>query len=184
MHTSLNLVSIKSMAMSPKSQQDRGKSASSSRSSSLSKASRKARRARDQAHKKTEDVTAGPSGTSRHSVVAEAGPSTTVNERQDAATASFTADEDFVGFTFSDEEENEEEVEETVPQVREWDRGKGKARDYESGGRKRGHDEIDYNDGYANKKQRTDAASRLAPWAADVEWDKCNNVAEMYVPSS
>ncbi|KIP08737.1 hypothetical protein PHLGIDRAFT_68903 [Phlebiopsis gigantea 11061_1 CR5-6] len=168
--------------MSPKTQQDGRESVHSSRSSSLSKASRKARRDRDRdrdrTDKKKEDIEAGPSGTSHSDAATEAGPSTTLNERQDVASSSFAADQDFVGFTFSDDEkENEEEVEETAPPVREWDRGKGKARDYE--GRKRRHDEIDYNDGYANKKQRLDAASRLAPWAVDVEWDKCTNVAEM-----
>jgi non-canonical poly(A) RNA polymerase PAPD5/7 len=40
---------------------------------------------------------------------------------------------------------------------------------------------FDPNDGYANKKQRTNASSRKAPWVVDLNWDRCNNVAEMCV---
>lgn len=51
---------------------------------------------------------------------------------------------------------------------REWDRGKRK------------YDMVfDPSDGYQNKKQRTDAKSRLAPWVDHVEWDGCNNAAEL-----
>lgn len=46
-------------------------------------------------------------------------------------------------------------------------------------GRKRKHDE--YDDGYANKKERVDAASRKSPWVDALELDKCRNVAEMCV---
>lgn len=42
---------------------------------------------------------------------------------------------------------------------------------------KRSYD--DYDDGYANKKQRTDAASRKCPWVAGLELERCSNVAEM-----
>jgi non-canonical poly(A) RNA polymerase PAPD5/7 len=87
-----------------------------------------------------------------------------------------TADlgDDFVPFVFSDSEEEPQEanpvVEEGPPQ-REWDKDKKRA------DKKRGA--YDANDGYANKKQRLDAASRRCPWVLDVEWEKCNNVAEM-----
>ncbi len=48
-------------------------------------------------------------------------------------------------------------------------------------GRKRKYDE--YDDGYANKKERVDAASRKSPWVNALELDKCRNVAEMCVLS-
>ena len=51
-------------------------------------------------------------------------------------------------------------------------------------GRKRKADEVDLEDGYASKKERVAAASRRAPWARDVDWDGCSNVAELYVPST
>ncbi|KAJ6622921.1 hypothetical protein B0H10DRAFT_2162680 [Mycena sp. CBHHK59/15] len=51
---------------------------------------------------------------------------------------------------------------------REWDRGKRK------------YDMVfDHNDGYQNKKQRTDAKSRLTPWVNQVDWDDCKNVSDM-----
>lgn len=171
---------------SPKPRRERTESAPSSRSASVSKSNRKARRAkeREEKAKAQEEARAGAS-----TPLAEAGPgpSTTAKaqeaqEAQDAASNSF-ADQDFIAFTFSDGEDEQEEkkdVEEEAFPVREWDKGKTRARDHESAGRKRRHDEIDYNDGYANKKQRTDAASRRAPWAVDVDWDRCNNVADMY----
>lgn len=54
--------------------------------------------------------------------------------------------------------------------TREWDRGKRK------------YDMIfDPSDGYQNKKQRTDAKSRLAPWVEEVDWEGCENAAELCV---
>ncbi|KAJ7766625.1 hypothetical protein B0H16DRAFT_1661318 [Mycena metata] len=51
---------------------------------------------------------------------------------------------------------------------REWDRNKRK------------YDMIfDPSDGYQNKKQRTDAKSRLAPWLDQVNWDGCKSAAQM-----
>ena len=91
--------------------------------------------------------------------------------------------DDFIAFSLSDSEEADKHAtRESSPPVREWDRGKvmGKERE-EHAGRKRKVEEVDFNDGYANKKQRVAAASRRAPWARDVDWDKCANVAEMYV---
>ncbi|KAJ7685750.1 hypothetical protein DFH06DRAFT_1159264, partial [Mycena polygramma] len=53
--------------------------------------------------------------------------------------------------------------------TREWDRGKRK------------YDMVfDPSDGYQNKKQRTDAKSRLAPWVDEVEWEGCTNAADMF----
>lgn len=90
---------------------------------------------------------------------------------------------DFIAFTLSDPEEDASNREPSPP-TREWDKGKGKARangrESENAGRKRKADELDLNDGYANKKERVAAASRKAPWTKDVDWDSCANVAEMY----
>lgn len=95
---------------------------------------------------------------------------------------------EFIPFSFSEpEEEDDAPARESSPPVREWDVGKGKGkvnasrRENEHAGRKRKADEIDVNDGYTNKKERVAAASRKAPWASDVDWDGCANVAEMYV---
>jgi len=66
---------------------------------------------------------------------------------------------------------------------REWDRGKRREREederYErrNGSHKRKYD--DYDDGYANKKQRLDAGSRKSPWVNGLDLDRCHNVAEM-----
>ena len=65
---------------------------------------------------------------------------------------------------------------------RERDWGKVRERSREHGGgsvKKRKHDAVDFEDGYANKKQRMDAASRKVPWVYDIDWDECRNVAEM-----
>lgn len=70
-----------------------------------------------------------------------------------------------------------------VASERDWDRGKPRERERsrERGRdeKKRKHDAIDFDDGYANKKQRMDAASRKAPWVYDIDWDGCKNVSEM-----
>ncbi|EMD38132.1 hypothetical protein CERSUDRAFT_49354 [Gelatoporia subvermispora B] len=85
---------------------------------------------------------------------------------------------DFIAFSFSDEDEGEiEEAVEMKTPVREWDKGKGKER--ENSVRKRKMGEVTLDDGYANKKQRVAAASRRAPWLADVGWEGCTNVSEM-----
>lgn len=84
---------------------------------------------------------------------------------------------DFIPFTFSDPEEDVDER----PSAREWDKGKGRASEREHAGRKRKSDEYERDDGYASKRQRVAAASRRAPWTADVDWESCTNVAEMYV---
>ncbi|PCH37934.1 hypothetical protein WOLCODRAFT_148891 [Wolfiporia cocos MD-104 SS10] len=83
---------------------------------------------------------------------------------------------DFVAFTYS-----EEESEEAKPAVREWDEGKGKApeRDWAQSGRKRKADDRDPMDGHASRRRRVSAAARKAPWTADVDWERCTNVAEM-----
>ncbi|RDX46948.1 hypothetical protein OH76DRAFT_1385988 [Lentinus brumalis] len=132
---------------------------------------------------------------------AEAGPSTPSTKPEDAlqpaskspapagGSSSFV-EADFIPFSFPEPEPVEEEdppARDSSPPVREWDRGKdkGKGKDRESrresehAGRKRKAEELDYDDGYANKKERLAAASRKAPWARDVDWESCANVAEM-----
>lgn len=113
----------------------------------------------------------------------EAGPST---KTQAEESAKGFGEEDFIAFAVSEAEDedrdfNKESVEQAKAIAREYEKGKGKEREYESAGRKRKADEIDYNDGYTNKKERLDANSRRAPWVAGVNWEKCNNVAEMCV---
>ena len=107
----------------------------------------------------------------------EAGPSTPKDVAKD--NEGF-GEEDFIAFTFTDED-SEQPVEDSLEKrpVREWDRGKGKGREDEGSGRKRKLDEIDLNDGYANKKQRVNASARRAPWAVDVDWENCNNVSQL-----
>jgi non-canonical poly(A) RNA polymerase PAPD5/7 len=63
---------------------------------------------------------------------------------------------------------------------RKWDRGKPERRTRSrERNKKRKHDTIDFDDGYANKKQRMDAASRKAPWIYNTDWNNCRNVSEM-----
>lgn len=154
-------------------------SAPSSRPPSTSEG--KPNRKRRRAEKKKSKDTDKDEPEAKSSVSADPKPANADNGPSTRPTESTFGEEDFIAFTFDDEEKTEEEeVVEVAPPVREWDKGKGKARELDS--RKRKLDEVDVNDGYANKKQRLDAASRRAPWAVDVDWDKCNNVAEMYVP--
>ena len=62
------------------------------------------------------------------------------------------------------------------------DRDRGEDRHLEQNGTKRKYEMIfDPDDGYSNKRQRTDAASRKAPWVAGLNLERCKNVAEMYV---
>jgi hypothetical protein len=102
----------------------------------------------------------------------------------DAASGGFTIGEDFIPFDFSDDEK--EEGKDVTPVVSPG-KGKGKGRDLANqdarsvGGVKRMLLEMEDDDGYANKKQRTDAASRLTPWIDYVKWDNCRNLAELYV---
>jgi non-canonical poly(A) RNA polymerase PAPD5/7 len=95
---------------------------------------------------------------------------------------SFENNGDFIAFRFEDDPEihdhfRKEDKEE--PREREWDKGKRKAQEHDTiGGRKRKAD-FDRSDGYNSKKERTDAASRKAPWVTDVDWEGCANVAEL-----
>ncbi|KAH9917444.1 uncharacterized protein B0H18DRAFT_938513 [Fomitopsis serialis] len=127
------------------------------------------RRARRRKAKERREGEAGPSGLNTPAEPSEQKP--TGKKSHDTF-----EEADFIKFTFSDEEEKAEEEQ---PPVREWDKGKGKASERDHAGRKRKSDEFDLDDGYANKKERIAAAARQAPWATDVDWESCANVAEM-----
>lgn len=64
------------------------------------------------------------------------------------------------------------------------DRDRHRDRDMDSRGTKRRKDSFDIDDGYVNKKQRLDAASRKSPWVANLDWTQCRHVAELCVPCS
>ncbi|KAI9446546.1 hypothetical protein H4582DRAFT_1906504 [Lactarius indigo] len=53
------------------------------------------------------------------------------------------------------------------------------SRERDGGDGKKRRLDFDQNDGYSNKKERTDAASRKAPWVTDVDWEGSTNVAEL-----
>ena len=95
--------------------------------------------------------------------------------------------EEFVAFAFSDSDEETA----TVP-IREWDQGKqspdvekrvrkrksgGISRDDQDGKRDRGRDRG--GDRYGEKRQRMENVPRHAPWVANVDWDRCPNVADL-----
>lgn len=89
---------------------------------------------------------------------------------------------DFIPFDFSDDEDEREEP----PQVPSPGKGKGRERpDLDvrgaQNGVKRPAEAMEDDDRYANKKQRTDASSRLTPWVNGVDWDGCRNLAELWV---
>lgn len=134
--------------------------------------------------KQRQNAEAGPSGTQPESPFKPPNGADEDSKRttRNAANGENSfGNDDFVAFSFSDSEEaDKQSARASSPPVREWDRGKVKGKDREEhAGRKRKVEEFDFDDGYANKKQRVAAASRKAPWAQDVDWDKCANVAEM-----
>lgn len=136
---------------------------------------RKARRKRARESKEEENGASHVPDTEN----AEAGPS-----KPPVPNPTGFGDEDFIAFVPSEPEDDvpqEDAVNKVVAGVVTDEKGKGKAREYDRAGRKRKSDEIDLDDGYANKKERMDAKSRRAPWAVDVDWENCPNVAEMYV---
>jgi non-canonical poly(A) RNA polymerase PAPD5/7 len=95
--------------------------------------------------------------------------------------------DDFVAFGASSDGDDEAgATAEPAPAPREWDEGKPAAREGGRAGRRERERERerrrdDDDDGFANKKQRLDAASRRAPWVDAVDWEACTNVAEMCV---
>ncbi|KAI0256600.1 hypothetical protein BJV78DRAFT_1117458 [Lactifluus subvellereus] len=95
---------------------------------------------------------------------------------------SFENNDDFIAFGLEDEPENHENhhrEDKEEPREREWDKGKGKARERDDGGGRKRKADFDRNDGYNNKRERMDAASRKAPWVTEVDWDGSTNVAEL-----
>ncbi|OJT08695.1 Poly(A) RNA polymerase cid14 [Trametes pubescens] len=163
----------------PRSQRSSGDAPAQDKTSG---SSRRARR-----REKQQNAEAGPSGTNP----LEDTNGVVEPERAGKGDGESTfAEADFIPFSFSDLEEPAEPAapaQQDWPPEREWDRGKGKSREKERergderehAGRKRKVEEVDFDDGYANKKQRVAAASRRAPWVNNVDWDKCANVAEM-----
>jgi len=104
--------------------------------------------------------------------------------------AQFSAGEEFVAFSFSDPDEETA----AVP-IREWDQGKQNP-DVEKRGKKRksgemSRDDREYDrdrrdrgrdrgsDRYGEKRQRMDNVPRHTPWIANVDWDRCPNVADL-----
>lgn len=167
------------MSNKPRSQRSSGSAPSEDKTSG---SSRRARR-----KEKQQNAEAGPSSSS----TLEHTKDVVEPKRSSKGDGENTFTEaDFIPFSFSDPEEPAEPApaQEDWPPTREWDRGKGKSREKErergdereSAGRKRKVEEVDFDDGYANKKQRVAAASRRAPWVNNVDWDRCANVAEMY----
>lgn len=145
--------------------------------------------------RRTPDAPAGPSNTSpaatkrkRRSKGTGSGPATPVPpEKQKLPVASvepsFENNSDFIAFRLEDGPElpahpHKESKEE--PRERDWDKGKGRAHERDGiGGRKRKAD-LDRSDGYNNKKERLDAASRKAPWVTNVDWEGSANVSELF----
>ena len=148
------------------------------------------RRARRKDKERTNaNAEAGPSGSqvSAPSKPPSKNESRRAGKERAAVDDNSFAEADFIPFSFSDPEEDDAPAKESSPPPRDGEerKGKGKARangrESEHAGRKRKADEVDLNDGYTSKKERVAAASRKAPWAKDVDWDSCANVAEMYV---
>jgi non-canonical poly(A) RNA polymerase PAPD5/7 len=96
---------------------------------------------------------------------------------------SFENNGDFIAFGLEPANSHDLDEDEKEPRKRDWNKGKGKGSEHDagggSGGKKRKAD-FNRNDGYNNKKERTNAASRKAPWVANVDWEGSVNVAELY----
>ncbi|KAH9001363.1 hypothetical protein EDB92DRAFT_1826239 [Lactarius akahatsu] len=91
---------------------------------------------------------------------------------------SFEKNVDFIAFGPEPHElDGKEDEEELRVGERDEDTANPRERDGEDGKRRRL--DFDQNDGYSNKKERTNAASRKAPWVTDVDWEGSTNVAEL-----
>lgn len=135
--------------------------------SSGEKRKRKKERDRDTPPIPTSSLPKQPSGDSSHPAPVEPAPVVPAAELGD----------DFVPFFLSEPEDDDPPP---APK-REWDEGKrspprNRERERDRKGKGREHDEG-RRGGYAADA----ASSRRAPWVYDVEWEKCPNVAEMYV---
>ncbi|KAI0005940.1 hypothetical protein BJV74DRAFT_760958 [Russula compacta] len=140
------------------------------------------------------DAAAGPSNTTvgatklkRRSKAKGSGAATPIPQGEQKSLAvfeepSFENNGDFIAFGLDDGPrvlDNLRKEDEEGPRERDWEQGKGKMREGDGGGGKKRKADFDRNDGYNNKKERTDAASRKAPWVTDVDWEGSANVAEL-----
>ncbi len=94
---------------------------------------------------------------------------------------SFENNVDFIAFK-PEPPEHYSNGEDDEPRVGDRDRYTEKSREHNVGDGKKRKLDYDRDDGY-NNKERTDAASRKAPWVTDVDWEGSTNVAELYVLS-
>lgn len=103
------------------------------------------------------------------------------SRKPEVANTKFENGEDFVAFTHSSEDEDED----ARKAVREWDKGKGKAADQDrevtSSGTNLKHKHNLVFDDDELVQQRRESAYRRAPWVTAVDWESCKNVPEMYV---
>jgi hypothetical protein len=69
------------------------------------------------------------------------------------------------------------------PRTREWDKGKADVGDTYPRDRGKGKGrESQHSDKYEESRNKTiPGTSRKAPWLADVDWERCRNVATLYV---
>ena len=151
---------------------------------------------REDRERGTLDMASGPSNVSaaapklkRRSKGTGPGPATLVTPGEQKSPVafeepSFENNGDFIAFRLGDGPEVHDPLRkesEQEPRERDWNKGKGKAHESDTvAGRKRKAD-LDRSDGYNNKKERLDAASRKAPWVMDVDWEGSANVAELFV---
>ncbi|KAF8275075.1 Nucleotidyltransferase [Lactarius quietus] len=88
---------------------------------------------------------------------------------------SFEDNVDFIAF----EPELSSKEDQGELRVGERDRDTVKSRERDGGDSRKRKLDFDQSDGYNNKKERTNAASRKAPWVTDVDWEGSTNVAEL-----
>ncbi|KAI9466112.1 hypothetical protein BJY52DRAFT_1112603 [Lactarius psammicola] len=91
---------------------------------------------------------------------------------------SFESNVDFIAFE-PEPHERDSKGDEEEPRVGERDGDTANFRERDGGDGKKRKLDFDQNDGYNNKKERTDAASRKAPWVTDVDWEgkyKCGRI--------
>jgi non-canonical poly(A) RNA polymerase PAPD5/7 len=151
------------------------------------------RKHREDGERGTLHMTAGPSNTptaptkpkrrDKGKGSGQATPVTPAKQKSPVACEepSFENNGDFIALMSEDAPEVHDRIhkeDKEEPRERDWDKGKGRAQDRDNVGGKKRKADFDRNDGY-NKKERMDAASRKAPWVADVVWEGCANVAEL-----
>jgi non-canonical poly(A) RNA polymerase PAPD5/7 len=94
--------------------------------------------------------------------------------------SSFEDNVDFIAFE-PELHERDSKGEQEGQRAGEQDRDAMKSRERDGEDSKKRKLDYDQNDGYNNKRERTNAASRKAPWVTDVDWEGSTNVAELYV---